>query len=126
MRRILIVDDEQDICECLRDFFSSRGFSVTMAYSGEEALERLSEGDVDVIVLDIVLPGISGLEVLRRAKQLRPSTKIVMLTGLSHCELRDYAHDCGARGYVTKPFDFSEQTWASVFSCEAVSRTAFP
>ena len=116
MRRMLIIEDEPDIQECLRDFFSSRGFSVTTAFSGEEALERLEEGSAEVILLDILLPGISGLEVLKRIKEIRPRTKVIMVTGLSHPTLRVEAQACGASGYVTKPFDFSDQTWAPVLA----------
>ena len=114
MRRLLIVDDEPDVCECLRDFFSTRGFAVEIAFSGEEALERILRGAIEVLLLDIMLPGISGLEVLKRVKEVRPYTRVVMMTGLSYPELRRAAQVCGACGYVTKPFDFTEVTWEPV------------
>lgn len=116
MRRMLIVEDERDICECLRDFFSAKGFSVASAFSGEEALEQLDAQPVDVILLDILLPGISGMEVLRRAKATHPHAKVVMVTSLDQMDLRQEAHRCGAAAYVTKPFDFSPGTWSVVFS----------
>lgn len=116
MRRMLIVDDEPDICECLTDFFSARGFAVTVVFSGEEALERLMQGPLDVLLLDIMLPGISGLEVLKRVKDLSPRTRVVMVSCLSRGDLRFTAEAYGASAYVTKPFDFSESTWAPVFS----------
>ena len=115
-RRMLIVDDERDICDCLEQYFSSQGFSVDSAFSGEEALQLLSEMQADVLLLDIKLPGLCGLEVLRRAKALYPQMRVVMVTGLDYQELREEAKHYGAAAYVTKPFNFSELTWSSVLS----------
>jgi DNA-binding response OmpR family regulator len=115
MPRMLIVDDEQDICDCLEQFFSARGFSVVTAFSGEEALDRLARGDIDVLLLDILLPGLSGMEVLRRVKDLHPRVRVIMVTCLDQTDLRAEAHRYGAAAYITKPFDFSETTWSSVF-----------
>lgn len=114
MPRMLIVDDEPDICDCLRDFFSARGFAVTCAFSGEEAIEQITAAPVDVVLLDILLPGIHGIEVLKRAKELCPEAKVVMVTALDQDERRIEAQRYGAAGYVPKPFDFSEATWAPV------------
>ena len=116
MRQMLIVEDERDICECLAEFFGAKGFSVASAFSGEEALEKLDANPVDVILLDILLPGISGLEVLRRAKAKHPHAQVVIVTSLDQLDLRQEAHRCGAAAYVTKPFDFSSATWSAVFS----------
>ena len=115
-RRMLIVEDERDIADCLQQFFGMRGFTVISAFSGEQALEELQHGTADVILLDILLPGLSGIEVLKRAKELHPRAQIVMVTALDQEELRLQAHRYGASGYVTKPFDFSPETWQVVFS----------
>ena len=116
MRRMLIVDDERDICDCLQQFFASRGFSVATAFSGEEALMRITQGGADVVLLDILLPGLSGMEVLRRLKELTPRVQVVMVTGLDQTHLRAEAYRYGAAAYVTKPFDFSDATWSSVLA----------
>jgi DNA-binding NtrC family response regulator len=118
MRRMLIVEDERDIAECLADFFTARGFAVASSFSGEEALDKLDEETVDVILLDILLPGISGIEVLRRAKVKHPNATVVMVTSLDQIDLRQEAHRCGAAAYVTKPFDFSTATWSAVLSSQ--------
>ena len=115
-RRMLIVDDERDICDCLQHFFSARGFSVATAFSGEEALMRISQGGTDVVLLDILLPGLSGMEVLRRLKELNPRIQVVMVTGLDQTQLRAEAYRYGAAAYVTKPFDFSDATWSTVLA----------
>lgn len=113
-RRMLIVEDERDLCECLQEFFESRGFSVRAVYSGEEALECVAHESPDVILLDILLPGLSGLEVLKRVKQSSSKTRIVMVTGLDDIEFRAEARLYGAAAYITKPYDFRDATWSSV------------
>ncbi|MBI4341294.1 MAG: response regulator [Candidatus Omnitrophica bacterium] len=116
MQRMLIVDDEQDICECLRQFFTSRGFSVASVFSGEEALERLAQESPDLILLDIKLPGLSGIEVLRRMRSTHPHVRVIMVSALDEHELREQAKHYGASAYITKPFDLSDLTWSAVFS----------
>jgi len=116
MPRILIVDDEPDIRDCLQSFFTARGFSVAYAFSGEEAIDQLTSQVADVILLDINLPGLSGLEVLKRVKDLSPSCRVVMLSAFDEPYLRSQAAAYGAYGYITKPFNFSEATWAPVLS----------
>ena len=116
MRRMLIVEDERDLCELLQEFFTSRGFTVLSAFSGEEALKTLEDHPADVILLDLILPGISGLEVLRHAKKLYPGARVVIVTGHDRVELRAEARLYGACAYITKPFDFSETTWSPVLA----------
>ena len=115
MPQMLIVDDEPDVRRCLLEFFAAKGFSVVTAFSGEEAIERLKQAPADVILLDLLLPGVSGIEVLKRAKELYPSVKVIIVTAVDQPELRTQAATYGAADYITKPFDFSETTWAQVF-----------
>ena len=116
MPRMLIVDDEPDICDCLQAFFSAKGFTVRCAYTGQEALEDLLNEPAEVMLLDIRLPDIWGIELLKLAKKLHPGVKVVMVTAVDHPQRRREAELYGAAGYITKPFDFSETTWAPVFS----------
>ena len=113
---MLIVEDERDIAECLQDYFSTRGFIVTSAFSGEEAVEKLTTAPADVILLDLLLPGISGLEVLRHAKKRYPGARVLIVTGQDRTEFRAEARLYGACAYITKPFDFSETTWLPAFA----------
>ena len=115
-KRVLVVDDDHDICECLAEFFQAKGFTVLSAFSGEQAMDHLLVAAPQIVVLDIMLPGISGLELLLRVKARYPSAKVIMMTGLPHPELYVKAKEGGACGYVMKPFDFSEGTWAPAFS----------
>ena len=116
MQRMLIVEDEQDLRDCLKDFFSARGFAVAAVFSGEEAVEQLTKSAADVVLLDIVLPGVSGLEVLKLVKQLHPKMKVVMVTGVDQEDVRQTAKSYGAAAYIVKPFDFSDATWFPVFA----------
>lgn len=118
MPRMLIVEDERKIGDCLSDFFSRRGFAVKRAVTGQEAIRRVRYDPPDVILLDIRLPDLEGIEVLKRAKELHPRARVVMVTSLDYEEKRVEAEAYGACGYITKPFDFSETTWAPVLSGE--------
>ena len=115
MPRMLIVDDERDICELLKEFFEGKGFAVLSAFSGEEALGKLQESEADIVLLDILLPGLSGIEVLKRIKEQRPKVRVIMVTAIDQIDLRSQAQQYGAAGYITKPFDFSPQTWSVAF-----------
>jgi len=114
MRKVLIVDDEPDICDCLESFFSMQGFSASSALTGERALSLLKQDHnnaIDVVLLDIALPGVSGIEVLRKIRELKHKAKVIMVTALDRDDLRETANSFGADDYITKPFDFSEETW---------------
>ncbi len=126
MQRILIVDDEPKVCECLNEFFEAKGFESRCALTGEDAILQLMAGHPDVILLDIKLPGISGLDVLKRAKDLCPSSKVIMVTAMSDENSEETARAYGASGYIMKPFDFSPNTWATIFDDPAGPRTHNP
>ena len=113
--RMLIVDDEEKVTECLSEFFRSRGFEASCAFTGEEALQRLWDCP-DVVLLDIHLPGMSGIEVLKQAKTVCPRARIIMVTASDDESYEAQAKQHGALGYIKKPFDFSELTWAPVFA----------
>jgi len=115
-RQMLIVDDQQDVCECLGQFFRSKGFVVSSAFSGEEALKQLHQEPPDVVLLDILLPGLSGIEVLKRIRVTHPNVRVLMVTALDETELRSQALRYGAAAYITKPFNFETDTWAAALA----------
>ena len=102
--RLLIVDDESDICEFLRSFFDRRGFEVRTARSGEEALQAATDFRPRIILLDVKMPGLSGIDVLPRLRQEHPECRIVMITALDDMALMDRARALGAADYIRKPF----------------------
>ena len=79
--RVLVVDDEKDFVEQISQRLEIREFEVFQAFSGEEALEKSSKALFDVVILDVVMPGISGVETLKKLKAERPLTEVIMLTG---------------------------------------------
>jgi two-component system KDP operon response regulator KdpE len=105
--RILVVDDEPQLRRVLRSTLSALGFVVADAETGEAALDRVREEKFDLILLDINMPGLSGLETCR-AIRARSDVGILMLTVRDRAEDKIEALDAGADGYVTKPFDVNE------------------
>lgn len=104
-KRVLITDDAAFMREMLREIIAEGGYEVVAeAADGEEALERFNEHHPDVITLDIVMPGKSGLEVLRELTALDPSACVVMCSALGQEALVMEALEAGAKEYIIKPF----------------------
>jgi two-component system, OmpR family, KDP operon response regulator KdpE len=106
--RILLVDDESAIRRALRSPLMELGFHVVEAVRGEEALQLLRSGSFDVVLLDINMPGIGGMETLRRIRAVSPKLPVLMLTVRDAEEEKVSALDEGADDYVTKPFSTRE------------------
>ena len=103
--RILVVDDEATVADVCREFLSGEGYEITVASSGEEALRVLPKLRPDVVLTDINLPGISGIEVTRHAKELDGEICVIVLTGHASTANAIDALRQGAHDYITKPFD---------------------
>jgi len=105
--RILVVDDEQIVVRsCLRILGADH--AVEAVQDGAEALKKIDENDYDVVVLDIMMPEIDGLEVLRRVKETHPDIEVIMITGLSQIETAVRSMKLGAFDYLSKPFEPDE------------------
>jgi len=104
--RVLVVEDEQAFAETLRKGLVAEGFSVDVAHTGPDGLWRASEHPYDVIVLDIMLPGLSGYEVLKRLRAGQTWTPVLMLTAKDGEYDEADAFDLGADDYLTKPFSY--------------------
>jgi DNA-binding response OmpR family regulator len=105
---ILVVEDEVGIADFLERGLRAEGYAVTMAGDGETGARLAVEPDVDLVVLDRMLPGADGLEVLRRVRRVRPALPVIMLTAKAEVADRVEGLDSGATDYVTKPFAFEE------------------
>lgn len=103
--QILIVDDEAVVCSMLYDELSERGYLCTTAFNGNEALAKLATQDFDAVLLDIKLPGISGIEVLRKMQSNHPNTAAIMITGINDVDTAIATMKLGASDYIVKPFD---------------------
>jgi len=115
MKSLLIVDDEPKICSLLASFFEAHGFRTRTAHSGAEAIQTLHAEVPDCMILDIRMPGMSGLDVLRLAKKEYPQLRVVMVTASDNVEMAEQAVALGASHYVTKPFSFQDRNWARTF-----------
>ena len=106
--RILVVEDESSIADLLERGLSAEGYAVSCAHDGEEGERRALSGDFDLILLDVLLPGRSGLEVLRAIRARRPELPVVMLTAKGEVDDKVAGLDLGADDYVSKPFALDE------------------
>ena len=107
MDRVLVVDDDQQIQKLVKVNLQARGYSVTVAASGEEALEIFNREEYDLVLLDLILPGISGLEVCLQIRE-QSDLPLIVLSGRDDEKLKVHALDSGADDYVTKPFSQEE------------------
>ncbi|MBC8008782.1 MAG: response regulator transcription factor [Burkholderiales bacterium] len=105
--KVLIVEDEDDLRSTLADSLREHGYAVDASADGEEGLYRALESDYDAVVLDLMLPGIDGWEVLRRLRQEK-TTPVLLLTSRRALQDRVQGLDLGADDYLTKPFDLEE------------------
>ncbi len=106
--RVLVVDDEETVADLCREFLSAKGYDLTVALSGEEAVRVLPALRPDVILTDINLPGLSGLEVMRYAKSVDPEVGVIVVTGYASASTAIDALRQGAYDYVPKPFDLDD------------------
>jgi two-component system response regulator HydG len=107
-RTILIIDDDPESREVVRDALEGRGFHFLEAESGEKAIDLASSNDIDVATVDVMLPGTDGLQTLRKIKELKPETQVIMLTGLNAVDSAVEAMRLGALDYLTKPMRLKE------------------
>ena len=101
--KLLVVDDEVEICDFLKSFFEERNYEVKAASSGQAALDTVEQFKPHVILLDIKMPAMDGIQVLKAVKKKYPRIKVIMVTAL---ETRDKIEEClrlGADNYITKP-----------------------
>jgi DNA-binding response OmpR family regulator len=108
--RVLVVEDEADLADAIARGLRREGYAVDVAYDGEEAVDKVSVNDYDVVCLDLNLPRLDGIEVVRRIRADDPGqpTRVLMLTARDATRDRIFGLDEGADDYLVKPFDFDE------------------
>lgn len=106
--RILIAEDEKDLNQILKARLTAEHYSVDSCYDGQEALDYLASAEYDAAVLDIMMPAVDGLTVLKRMRQRNDSTPVILLTAKDSIEDRVQGLDAGANDYLVKPFAFEE------------------
>lgn len=106
--KVLFVDDEQELAETLAMRLESRGFQSEAVFSGEEALATLEQRELDVIILDVVMPGKDGIETLQDIKSRKPLTEVIMLSGHANMEIAIKGMQNGAFDFLVKPPDMGD------------------
>src|SRR6056297_3408233 len=107
-KRILIVDDEEIVIRSCRRILAGSDFEIDEAHDGLEGLEQVSKQDYDMLILDIKMPKMNGIELLRRVKESKPDLDVIMITGLQEIDTAVEAMKLGAFDYLPKPFDPDE------------------
>lgn len=102
--RILIVDDEENICNYLVELFKLEGWSADAAQDGFEGVQMATDGDYDVILMDILMPRMTGIEATREIIKRKPNSKIVVITGAPYRRQAEEALESGAILFIKKPF----------------------
>jgi DNA-binding response OmpR family regulator len=105
---ILVIEDEPGIVDFLERGLPAYGFDVTSATDGDSGIDKALGADVDLVVLDMMLPGSTGLQVLERVRQAKPTLPVIVLTALDQVEHRVTGLDAGAADYIVKPFSLAE------------------
>lgn len=108
--RVLLIDDEKDFVEMFSMRLEEAGEKVFTANSGQEGLEKLAQEKVDVVILDIRMPGMDGIETLKEIKKKKPLVEVILLTGHGTTETAVEGLKLGAYDYLMKPADFNEIT----------------
>jgi two-component system response regulator (stage 0 sporulation protein F) len=104
-KKVLVVDDQYGIRVLLKEVFSKDGFCVYQAENGRVALEMIQKIRPDLILLDMKMPGMDGIEFLRRLQGTRPMPKVIMMTAYGELDMVQEATKLGALAHLTKPFD---------------------
>jgi two-component system NtrC family response regulator len=112
--RILVVDDERGMCEFLRFLLQEEGYAVDVAHSGDQALAKVEEDKFQLILVDIKMPGLDGLEMLRKLREADADTVVIVMTGYSSLDSAIKAIKYDASDYLTKPFDDPDAVLAAV------------
>lgn len=107
-KKLLIVDDQNGIRILLMEVFSSEGYETYQASNGKLALEIVRNVSPDLVLLDMKIPGMDGLDILKHIKSINPSIKVIMMTAYGELDMIKEATDLGAIMHFTKPFDIDE------------------
>ena len=103
MSSILVIDDEPAFCDLLKTFLESEGHTVQVTTTAEAALEYLEQGRPELVLMDVRMPDINGLELLPQIKASARDSHVIVITGLNDYRIADLLYEAGADGYLTKP-----------------------
>jgi len=105
-KKVLIIDDDQQILDILKNFVKLNDCSVDVESTAEKGLAMVRTGEFDIVILDIMLPDLDGIEVLKRIQRISPNLPVIMITGGNNDERAKECLKSGAVDFIAKPFDF--------------------
>jgi DNA-binding NtrC family response regulator len=105
-KRILVVEDDAEMRSLLKDFFEEEGFETDSVSNGSEAFRKLAKGSFDLVITDVRMPGLTGLDILPGIKKLQPEAPIIVITAFGSEEACRKAFERGATAYLEKPLHF--------------------
>ena len=108
IKNLLLVDDEKSIHDIFNEYLDSKSYRLISAFDGNEALKKISQEELDIVLLDINLPGLDGLETLKEIKKINSQLAVIIITGYGTCETAINAQKFGCYDYITKPFRLPE------------------
>ncbi|MGE5370480.1 MAG: response regulator [Solirubrobacterales bacterium] len=103
--KVLIVDDQKGVCRLLQELFTMEGYEVAVAGDGREALEKFEPFEPDIVLMDMKMPHMNGLEAAQEMLKINPKVPIIMMTAYGEIEMVHKALKIGVRRHITKPFD---------------------
>lgn len=118
-KKVLIVDDQNGIRVLLMEVFNSEGYTTFQAPNGKVALDIVQEETPDIVLLDMKIPGMDGLEILKQIKLMKPNMNVIMMTAYGELDMIKEATDLGALMHFTKPFDIDEMRVAVNLTLES-------
>jgi DNA-binding response OmpR family regulator len=107
MAKIIVIDDEIEACNALEEYLANKGHKITIAHDGKTALEKIKKFMPDVVLLDIIMPGMNGQEILEQIRKIAPHINVIMVTVMDNEEQLLKSFELGAYDFLTKPLDFS-------------------
>jgi len=108
MIKFLVVDDEIGVSGDLKEFLKKRGYNAIAATNGQEALALIEKEKPNIVVLDIVMEGMSGVHVLKEIKKLYPKIRVIMLTAVQDYDTMKKCKDLGSSAYIVKPYSYED------------------
>jgi DNA-binding response OmpR family regulator len=109
-KKILVVDDDKDLCDLISDIISEEGYSVQKAYDANTAISKIIKEKIDVLIIDNKLAGASGINVIEQSKFLNPGLKTIMISAFGNTNTKLRARDLGVYDFLDKPFDIKHLT----------------
>lgn len=122
MLKLLVVDDEADICDFVKNFFKERDFEVMAAYNGRDAVNIVKEKRPDIVILDMLMPVMDGMQTLKELRRLKLPIRVIVVTAVEDTDKVNEAKKYGAMEYITKPL-LLEQLERTVLSIAEQVRT---